>query len=344
MSRSKVTGKTIYGIDVKLPGMKWAAVKSCPVYGGKVKSYDFERIRNQPGVISAIEFPIPDPALIRDRVFSGGVAVIADTWYQAKTAIDKMPIEWDVPPEHAALNTANMRAALIAALDKPGQSACQSRRLRQRLRARRQNRRSDLLDALSPACPDGARQRDGACHRRPGRHLDRRPEPAGDALLGLPDHRHSGRERLSPHVPPRRRLRPQWQRPASRTGDLHRQPEPRHADPPAVDARGRLHQHHLSLHGRRSLARRSRCRWLADRLRGPDRHGREGPWRDRLLRQGLALLRAELPLLDPHRGLPHSGGHAARRRRSRRTISIARASWTSSPTRPARTRISIAAS
>src|SRR6202795_4690062 len=93
----KVTGKTVYGIDIKLPGMKWAAVKSCPVYGGKVKSYDFERIRNQPGVISAIEVPIPDPAFIRDRTFSGGVAVIADAWYQAKTALDKMPIEWDVP-------------------------------------------------------------------------------------------------------------------------------------------------------------------------------------------------------------------------------------------------------
>ena len=38
----KVTGKTIYGIDVRLPGMKWAAVKTCPVYGGKLKSYDFE--------------------------------------------------------------------------------------------------------------------------------------------------------------------------------------------------------------------------------------------------------------------------------------------------------------
>ena len=116
----KVTGKTIYGIDVKLPGMKWAAVKSCPVYGGKVKSYDFERIRSQPGVISAIEFPIPDPALIRERVFSGGVAVIADHWYQAKTALDMMPIEWDVPPKHAALNTAHMRATLLAAMDKPG--------------------------------------------------------------------------------------------------------------------------------------------------------------------------------------------------------------------------------
>jgi len=117
---SKVTGKAVYGIDVKLPGMKWAAVKSCPVYGGKVKSYDFERIRKEPGVISAIEFPIPEAALIRDRIFSGGVAVIADSWYQAKAALDQMPIEWDVPPKHAAFNTANMRAALIAAMDKPG--------------------------------------------------------------------------------------------------------------------------------------------------------------------------------------------------------------------------------
>src|SRR5258708_27581417 len=116
----KVTGKTIYGIDVRLPGMKWAAVKTCPVYGGTVKNYDFERIRNQPGVISAVEIPIPDPSLIRERVFSGGVAVIAESWYQAKTALDKMPIEWDVPPAHAALNTTNMRVALIAALDQPG--------------------------------------------------------------------------------------------------------------------------------------------------------------------------------------------------------------------------------
>ena len=116
----KVTGKTIYGIDVRLPGMKWAAVKACPVYGGTVKSYDFGRIRNQPGVISAVEIPIPDPSLIRGRVFGAGVAVIAETWYQAKTALDKMPIEWDVPPALAARNTANIHATLIAALDQPG--------------------------------------------------------------------------------------------------------------------------------------------------------------------------------------------------------------------------------
>ncbi len=116
----KVTGETVYGIDVRVPGMKWAAVKTCPVYGGDVERYDFEAIRNRPGVRSAMQFPIPDPALTRGRVFSGGVAVIADSWYQAKTALDAMPIEWDIPPERAAFNTANMNEALIAALDRPG--------------------------------------------------------------------------------------------------------------------------------------------------------------------------------------------------------------------------------
>ena len=118
----KVTGQLVYGIDVRLPGMKWAAVKTCPVYGGDVKRYDFNAVRGMSGVRSAVRFPIPDPALTRGRVFSGGVAVVADTWYQAKTAIDKMPIEWDIPPANAAFNSTNMRAALLAALDRPGEA------------------------------------------------------------------------------------------------------------------------------------------------------------------------------------------------------------------------------
>ena len=117
---AKVMGKTVYGIDVRVPGMKWAAVKACPVYGGTVKSYDFEKIRQMPGVRSAVQFPIPDPALTRGRIFSGGVAVVADSWYQARTALDRMPIEWNIPPENAAFNTANMREALLAAFDRPG--------------------------------------------------------------------------------------------------------------------------------------------------------------------------------------------------------------------------------
>jgi isoquinoline 1-oxidoreductase beta subunit len=117
---AKVTGSTVYGIDVRMPGMKWAAVKTCPVYGGEVRRYDFDAVKSMPGVRSAVQFPIPDPALTRGRVFSGGVAVVADHWYQAKAAIDRLPIEWTIPPEHAAFNTANMHAALLEALDRPG--------------------------------------------------------------------------------------------------------------------------------------------------------------------------------------------------------------------------------
>lgn len=116
----KVTGATVYGIDVQLPGMKWAAVKSCPVYGGDVASYDFEAVRGMPGVHSSVQFPRPDPALTRGRIFSGGVAVIADTWYQARRALEDMPIEWEIPPEYAGFNTDDMNSSLRAALDAPG--------------------------------------------------------------------------------------------------------------------------------------------------------------------------------------------------------------------------------
>ena len=116
----KVTGETIYGIDVRLPGMKWATVKSCPVYGGDIESYDFDAISGMPGVDSVVQFPLPDPALTRGRVFSGGVAIVADTWYQAKTALDRMPIEWKIPPDYASVDTAGMNDALRRALDEPG--------------------------------------------------------------------------------------------------------------------------------------------------------------------------------------------------------------------------------
>ena len=116
----KVTGQAVYGIDVRLPGMKWAAVKACPVYGGDVKRYDFDAVRNMPGVRSAVQFPIPDTACTRGRVFSGGVAVIADSWYQARTALDRMPIEWTVPVENGVVTTAMMRDALVTSIGQPG--------------------------------------------------------------------------------------------------------------------------------------------------------------------------------------------------------------------------------
>ena len=79
----KTTGKMMYGIDVKLPGMLNAAIKACPVFGGKVKSYDEAKIAGMKGVKKVV------------KVEDYAVAVVADTWWHAKTALDALPIVWD---------------------------------------------------------------------------------------------------------------------------------------------------------------------------------------------------------------------------------------------------------
>ncbi|MGY3696766.1 isoquinoline 1-oxidoreductase beta subunit [Bradyrhizobium sp. USDA 3240] len=79
----KTTGKMTYGIDVKLPGMLNAAIKDCPVFGGKLKSFDEAKIAGMKGVKKVV--PVGDSA----------VAVVADTWWHAKSALDKLPIVWD---------------------------------------------------------------------------------------------------------------------------------------------------------------------------------------------------------------------------------------------------------
>src|SRR5437773_5849886 len=79
----KLTGKQVYGFDLKLPGMLNAAIKDCPVFGGKVKSYEAAKVASMPGVRHVV------------TVGDSAVAVVADTWWQAKTALDALPIVWD---------------------------------------------------------------------------------------------------------------------------------------------------------------------------------------------------------------------------------------------------------
>jgi isoquinoline 1-oxidoreductase beta subunit len=86
----KVTGQAIYGSDVRIPGMLYAAVKACPTFGGDVRSYNFDAIKDRPGVLMAVRLPRNAPSAV-----SGGVAVVADSWWRAQTALDAMPIEWD---------------------------------------------------------------------------------------------------------------------------------------------------------------------------------------------------------------------------------------------------------
>jgi isoquinoline 1-oxidoreductase beta subunit len=79
----KLTGQMIYGIDVRLPNMLTAAVKASPVIGGKLKSFDAARVEKMPGVKKVV------------AVDGNAVAVIADTYWNAKSALEKLPVEWD---------------------------------------------------------------------------------------------------------------------------------------------------------------------------------------------------------------------------------------------------------
>jgi isoquinoline 1-oxidoreductase beta subunit len=88
----KLNGSQIYSIDVKRPGMLNAAIKACPVFGGKLKSFDAAKVEGMPGVKKVL------------AVGDNAVAIVADTWWRAKTALDALPIEWDGGP-NAALSS-----------------------------------------------------------------------------------------------------------------------------------------------------------------------------------------------------------------------------------------------
>jgi isoquinoline 1-oxidoreductase subunit beta len=78
----KLNGGAVFGIDVKLPGMLTAVIARPPIFGAKMKSFDDSRARSMPGVKKIAAIP-------------AGVAVIADTFWQAKTARDALRVEWD---------------------------------------------------------------------------------------------------------------------------------------------------------------------------------------------------------------------------------------------------------
>jgi len=100
----KVDGTMTYGCDLKLPGMLNAAVKDCPVFGGKVKSFDAAKVEGMKGVKKVVQ------------VGDSAVAVVAEHWWQAKTALEALPIVWD-EGENAKVSSASIAEMLKAGLD-----------------------------------------------------------------------------------------------------------------------------------------------------------------------------------------------------------------------------------
>ncbi|MDB5810929.1 MAG: isoquinoline 1-oxidoreductase subunit beta [Betaproteobacteria bacterium] len=102
----KTDGSLVYAIDLQLPGMLNAAIKQSPVFGSKLVSFDEAKIASMPGVKKAI------------KVNDYAVAVVADTWWHAKKALDAMPIEWD-EKENGTRSTATIQEQMMDGINAP---------------------------------------------------------------------------------------------------------------------------------------------------------------------------------------------------------------------------------
>ncbi len=103
---AKVDGSAEFGIDVKLPGMLYAALAQCPVIGGTPKSFDGQRASAMPGVKQVVQI-------------GSGVAVVADTYWHARKALDTVSVQWD-EGAGKSLSSDSITAGLQAAATKPG--------------------------------------------------------------------------------------------------------------------------------------------------------------------------------------------------------------------------------
>ncbi len=113
-----VVGKRIYGVDTKIPGLKYAAITHCPVLGGKLKSLEKTEALAMKGVIDVVEIPrfeVPYGSI-------GGVAVVADNTWTAQQALKKLKIDWDLG-ENASYNTAAYKQQLVNNVEKPAELA-----------------------------------------------------------------------------------------------------------------------------------------------------------------------------------------------------------------------------
>jgi isoquinoline 1-oxidoreductase beta subunit len=103
---AKVSGKTTFGIDLKVPGMLYATLLRCPVFGGKVKSFDATKAKQVPGVKQVVQI-------------SNGVAVLADNTWSAMEGRKGLVVQWDEGPL-ATTSSATIRKAFADLAEKPG--------------------------------------------------------------------------------------------------------------------------------------------------------------------------------------------------------------------------------
>jgi isoquinoline 1-oxidoreductase beta subunit len=118
----KVDGSAEFGIDVKVPGMLIASIERSPVLGGRVKRFNAERAKAMPGVRHVVELE-PSSWMGTSGTWAAGcaagVAVVADSYWEAVQARKALDIEWD-EGDSGALDSAGIRAQLVALAERPG--------------------------------------------------------------------------------------------------------------------------------------------------------------------------------------------------------------------------------
>ena len=114
-----VTGQPLYGIDMTMPGMLAAMFVKCPVYGGKVVSANLDEIKALPGIKHAfVVDPVGDSS-----VLAGGVAIVADYWFQARHAADNnLKVTWDNGPTAKQSSQLYADTSVEIAKGQPGQT------------------------------------------------------------------------------------------------------------------------------------------------------------------------------------------------------------------------------
>jgi len=129
-----LNGTAKYGIDVQVPGMVYAALRQVPVHGGRLKSHNADAVKNLPGVRAVV---VVDPDEVRPGLPEGmrppfgiaattngpqaAVAVIADHYWQAVTALDLLPVEWDANGGDKWETTKTYYDAVSERLNKPAE-------------------------------------------------------------------------------------------------------------------------------------------------------------------------------------------------------------------------------
>ncbi len=177
---SKVDGSAVFGIDVKLPGMLYAALTQPPVLGGTIKRVDDTAVKALPGVRAVVQT-------------SAGVAVVADSWWQAHQARQQLKVEWDAGPA-AKLDNATIFRGLAAASSQTGKMVRQDGDVEAALKSAA--KRVDAVYAL-PLLAHATLEpqnctvefKDGACHVHAPTQIQQFAQTAAAKAAGLPPER-----------------------------------------------------------------------------------------------------------------------------------------------------------